>query len=172
MWYWPVFFGVVVLCGVVVAIELWLVARSEPGVRPWAVIAAGSAAAVPLAIVAHNVLSALIQGEEAISFILALFVAPAGLMVGAIGGGLALLRHDRDLGASILLYATGMGLFAAYALFALIVTSIVGENPSYQRAIEIVVLSIAALAMSVGVIGTARALMSRKAGGLTSAGRA
>jgi hypothetical protein len=168
MWYWPVFFVVAIVSGLAMATLLWLLARSEPGVRRWAIVVTASAAAIPVAIVVHNVLSAFIGGEEAISFVLALLVAPAFLMVGAIGGGLAMMRQPA-LGAPILLYAAGMALFALYSLFALIITTVAGGNPSYQGAVEAVVVPSAALAMLAGVFMTGRALRTRRSAGVAGA---
>lgn len=168
MWYWPVFFVVAIASGLAMATLLWLLARSERGVRRWAIVVTASAVAIPAAIVLHNVLSAFIGGDEAISFVLALLVAPALLMVGAVGGGLAMMRQPA-LGAPILLYAAGMALFALYSLFALIITTVTGGNPAYQGAVEAVVVPVAALAMLAGVFMTGRALRASRSAGVAGA---
>jgi hypothetical protein len=159
MWYWGVFIIVAVISMLGVAVELYPVARRDRAAGPWAILAAASAVAVPAAIVVHNVASALIGGEEAVSFTLALLVAPAGFAIGTLGAGVVTLRSDRTLGARIMLAGLGLAIFAGYMLFALVVTTIEGRNPPYQAIVEPFALLAAALAMAAGAIGTALGLM-------------
>lgn len=159
MWYWGVFIIVAVISMLAVAVELYPVARRDRAARPWAILAAASALALPAAIVVHNVASALIGGEEAVSFILALLVAPAGFAIGTLGAGVVTLRSDKTLGARILLAGFGLAIFAGYMLFALVVTTVEGGNPPYQAILEPLALLAAAVAMAAGAIGTALRLM-------------
>ena len=167
MWYWGVFIIVAIVSMLAVAIELYPVARRDRAARPWAILAAASAVAVPTAILLHNVASALIGGEEAVSFILALLVAPAGFATGTLGAGVATLRSDRTLGLRILLAGAGLAIFAGYMLFALVVTTIEGRNPPYQAIVEPLALVTAALAMGAGAIGTALRLTGSGPRGLS-----
>lgn len=161
MWYWAVFTIVAVISMLAVAIELYPVARREPKARPWAILAAASAFAVPAAIVLHNVVSALIGGEEAISFMLAILVGPIGFAIGTLGAGLVTLRSNRTLGARIMLAGAGLGILAAYSLFALVITTIERGNPPYQAIIEPIALLAAAVAMAAGAIGAALSLLGQ-----------
>lgn len=171
MWYWPAFFVVAITSSFAIALELYLIAKREPSVRPWVTAAAISACALPVVIVVHNVASALIGGEEAVTFIVALLVAPALFVVAVIGAGLTLRGRDSRLAGWVLLAGAGMGLFAGYALFALFVTSIIQGEPSYQSTIEIIVLPTAALAMAAGAIGAAGVLLARRSLPGSSQGR-
>jgi hypothetical protein len=156
MWYWPLFFVVAAASACVMAIELWLASAASSRVRPWAALTTACAVALPLAIVAHNILSVVLQGEEVVSFILALLVAPAGVMVGLLGAGAVLVRTHRSFGASVLLMGSGMALFAVYALFALVFSSATGSTPAFQTAIEPFVLLVAMAAIAGGTVGATR----------------
>jgi hypothetical protein len=162
MWYWGVFIIVAIVSMLVVAVELYPVARRDRAARPWAILAAASAVAVPVSIVVHNVASAVIGGQEAVSFILALLVAPAGFAVGTLAAGIVTLRSDKTLGARIMLAGLGLAIFAGYMLFALVVTAIEGSNPPYQAVVEPFALLAAALAMAAGAIGTALSLIGAR----------
>lgn len=142
--------GATVLVGVVLA----LAARRYPSTRRWVVVSAIGIVALPAGIVLHNVLSALIAGEEAVSFIAALVVAPAFFVVGTLGAGLAAARTGRgwETGTSLVIAGAGMGIFVAYEIFALVVTTIEGENPPYQATIEAFVLPISLLALVGGAV--------------------
>jgi hypothetical protein len=59
------------------------------------IVAVIATAAFPLAIVLHNVLSAFIGGEEAVSFVIALLVAPGFIAAGTLGVALTLSRDAR-----------------------------------------------------------------------------
>ena len=142
------------LGALLVALVLAIVYRRYPGARSWIHVAAASIAAMPLAVILHNVLSALIRGEEAVSFILALVVAPAAFAVGTLGAGLAIARSGRgwEVGASLLIAGAGMALFGLYGIFALVVTTVEGGNPPYQAAIESLLLPISLLTLLGGAV--------------------
>lgn len=157
---WPVFMTVVLLAIVVVGIVIATAVDQVPASRPWAAVAALAIAAVPVSIVLHNVLSAVFGGEEEVSFIIALFVAPALIAAGTLGVAVSLSRDARfaRVGMSLLLAGAGLVLFAAYAVFALVVTAITGGNPPYQAFIEGIALAVSA---ATTVIGTVLAVMTR-----------
>lgn len=131
-----------------------LAAREVPAVRPWAVGAALAVVAMPVAIVLHSVLSALVGGEEAITFIIALVVAPAGITIGTLGAAFALRSDARfaTVGASLALAGAGLLLFSAYTIFALVVTTLEGGNPPYQAPVESIMVPLAIAATVGGAI--------------------
>lgn len=135
-------------------LALLLASRRYPPARPWAVLAGISLAALPLAVILHNALSALVGGEEAISFVVAVILAPTGFAVGTLGAGIALARGGRawEVGASLAIAGAGMALFGLYGVFALIVTSIEGANPPYQAGVEAIVLPVSLLAIVGGAL--------------------
>lgn len=158
---WEIFIPLVVLSLCVLGVEIWVAMRDRRGIRSWGLVAIFGIALFPVAIVLHNVFSALLGGEEAVSFILALVVAPAATTVGVVGVAISLWR-DRPtarLAAGFGLAGAGLALFAAYMVFALAITSLVGENPSYQGAIEAVVLPACALAIPAGALFVAFSLL-------------
>lgn len=127
-------------------------ARSDRHLRPWATVTAVGVVAMPLAVVLHNLLSSLIDGEEAVSFILALFVAPVLIAIGVIGSSVVLLRERHDLGIGVALGAAGMGIFAAYMLFVLVVTTVLGGNPDWQVATDFAAMTTASLVSIAGAL--------------------
>jgi hypothetical protein len=149
---WQLFIPIVLFAIVVVGIVIATAAREVPAIRPWATVAVLATAAFPLAIVLHNVLSAFIGGEEAVSFVIALLVAPGFIAAGTLGVALTLSRDARFalVGRSMLLAGAGFALFALYAVFALVVTTLAGGNPPIQSVIEQVALGLSAAAMTVG----------------------
>lgn len=151
---WPLFVPLMLAAMLVIGAVLMLVARTSSVGRRWIVLAVASIIALPSAIVFHNVASALIGGEEGVSFVLALIVAPAGVAAGTFGAGVAIARLERwrGLGRALVLAASGIGLLFAYAAFALVVTTIERGNPAYQGQIEAFVLPVSATAMTVGAI--------------------
>lgn len=152
----------VALSMLVVAAVVAIAARTTPHLRPWTIVAVLGVVAMPAAIVLHNILSAFINGEEAVSFIVALTVAPLCIAVGIIGSARVLLRERHDLGIAVSVAAAGIGVFAAYMLFALVVTTIEGGNPAYQGPIELVALPIGTLA---SVLGAAMSVFALARGG-------
>ena len=147
---WQLFSPIVLLAIVIVGIVALTAVREVPATRPWATVAVLAIAAFPLAIVLHNVLSAFIGGEEAVTFVIALLVAPGFIAAGTLGVALTLTRDARfaPVGRAMLLAGAGFALFALYAVFALVVTALAG--PPFQSVIEQVALGLSAVAMTVG----------------------
>lgn len=146
----PAMLAAILAIGAVAA----LAARDVPALRPWAVCAALAIAAMPVAIVLHNVLSALTGGEEAVTFIVALVVAPVGITVGTLGAAFTLRSDPRfaTVGSWLALAGAGLLLFAAYSVFALFITTLEGGSPPYQASIEAVILSLTLAATLGGAI--------------------
>ena len=151
---WPNFVPLVLLAVVVVGIVMATAVAQVPATRPWARVAALAMAAFPVSIVLHNVLSALFGGEEAVSFIVALLVAPGLIAAGTLGVAVTLSRDARfaRVGRSLLLAGAGFVLFALYALFAVVVTAVTGGNPPYQASVEAIALSVSAATMAIGTV--------------------
>ena len=157
---WPVFIPVVLLAIVVVGIVIATAVKQVPASRPWATVAALAIAAFPVSIVLHNVLSAVFGGEEAVSFIVALLVAPGLIAVGTLGVAVTLRRDARfaRVGTSLLVAGAGFALFAVYTVLALGVTALMRGNPPYQAFVEAIALAVSAAAI---VIGSLLAVMTR-----------
>lgn len=158
--FWPIFIPVALLAIVVVGIVIATAVHQVPAIRPWAAVAALAIAAFPVSIVLHNLLSAVFGGEEALTFIIALLVAPGLIAAGTLGVAVSLSRDARfaRVGMSLLVAGAGFVLFAVYAFFALAVTAITGGNPPYQAFIEATALLVSAATM---IIGTVLAVVAR-----------
>jgi hypothetical protein len=159
---WSVFIPVVLVATLAIGVEVVFAMRDHPAARRSGLVAAFGIAAFPVAIVVHNALSAFIGGEEAVSFILGILVAPAAITAGTLGVAVA-LRDDpasRGLFAGLASAGAGLALFAGYMVFALVVTSLSGTNPPYQAAVESVVLPVSGLAIVGGALYAGIALVS------------
>ncbi len=158
---WNLFMPVMLFATVALGVEIFLAVRRHPDARRWGVVAVVGVAAFPVAIVLHNVLSALIGGEEAVSFVVALLVAPLLICVGTLGAGAVVRRAgpDRALGNGLLVAGGGLAVLSAYMLFALVVTTIEGTNPPYQAPVEAVAMPVALVAIAVGVLWAALGIL-------------
>lgn len=149
---WHVFIPVALVSTLVIGIVIASAVRDVTAARRWVTIAVVGIAAFPVAIVVHNVLSAIMGREEAVSFVIALLVAPGFMAVGTLGAALALARDPRlaQVGRPILLGGAGVALFALYALLGPAITVISGEDKALQAVVEAVVLPLSAGALAVG----------------------
>jgi cytochrome b subunit of formate dehydrogenase len=152
--FWPLFIAVVLIAIVVVGIVIATAVNQVPATRPWAMVAALAIAAFPVSIVLHNMLSAVFGGEEAMSFIIALLIAPGLIAAGTLGVAVRLRRDARfaRVGTSLAVAGAGLVLFAAYAVFALVVTAVTGGNSPYQAFIEATALALSAAAIAIGTV--------------------
>jgi hypothetical protein len=151
---WPFFVAVVLIAIVVVGIIIATAVDQVPASRPWATVAALAIAALPLSIVLHNVLSAVFGGEEAVSLIIAVLVAPGLITAGTLGVAVTLSRDARFamVGRSLVVSGAGLVVFAVYAVFALVVTAVTGGNPPYQPFIEATALALSAATIAIGTV--------------------
>lgn len=163
---WSIVIPVMLVATLAIGVEAVLAMRTHPAARTPAYIVVAGVVAFPVAIILHNALSALIRGEEAVSFILALFVAPAAITFGTIGLALA-LRSDpgtRQLALGFGLCGAGLVLFVGYSVFALVMSSLVGSEPSFQATVEVLAVLLAALAMVGGALFAGLAIVARPRG--------
>jgi hypothetical protein len=163
---WQVFIPVVLVSSVVVGVVVASTVREVAATRRWATVAVIGIAAFPVAIVLHNVLSALFGGEEVVSFVVALLVAPGFMAVGTLGVARALTRDERfaQVGAWLVVACGGLALFAIYAVAAVTVTALVRGSPPLQAPIEAVALPLtaAAIALGAGLAAAARLRLPAK----------
>jgi hypothetical protein len=154
---WQLFIPVVLVSSLVIGVVVASAVRQVAATRRWATVAVIGIAASPVAIVLHNLLSAILGGEEVVSFIVALLVAPLFIAVGTLGVALALARDGRfaQVGIWLIVAGGGVALFALYALLAPAVTALAGGDPSIQAAIEVVVLPASATALATGAAAAA-----------------
>lgn len=158
---WWLFVPVIVLATMLVGIVATLAARVHPVIRFAATVSALSAVAMPIAIVLHNVTSAWIGEDDAVTFIIALLVAPAAFALGTFVLARELEAEQRRsaMARGFTIAASGVSLMVAYVIFDLVVAMFV-DAPDYLAAAEGVVLPLAALVTAVGAtmsaIGLAR----------------
>jgi hypothetical protein len=127
---WEFFIPTALPAMLVVGFVLIASATRSSAARPWMLLAALSIAVMPVAIVLHNVVSALIGAEETVFFVAAL--------------------------------AAGMCLFGLYALVAVVVTTVAGENLPWQRTVEPLVLPASSLLLASGALWGLVSIVSQR----------
>ncbi|HEY6959510.1 MAG TPA: hypothetical protein VI814_11855 [Candidatus Limnocylindria bacterium] len=136
-----------------------IAARRVRDIRPWVVVAALGVAAMPLAIILHNVVSAWVGGDEGITFVIALLVAPLCIAVGLVGTAAVLVRQRHALAVPVAIGAGGIALFALYMGFLFVVTTAVGGNPDWQSYSDALVMTVATLAAIGGALWSVVAIV-------------
>ncbi|HKY49879.1 MAG TPA: hypothetical protein VJP45_01350 [Candidatus Limnocylindria bacterium] len=131
--------------------------------RKWVTTAVVGIAAFPAAIVVHNVLSAIVGGEEVVSFVIALLVAPGVMAVGTLGAARALTRHARfaPVGRSLVVAGSGLAVFALYALLVPVIR--LGADSDIPAALDAIVLPLSGAALAIGAALAALARLRLRA---------
>ncbi|HET8567432.1 MAG TPA: hypothetical protein VFM93_00410 [Candidatus Limnocylindria bacterium] len=155
---WDLIVPALLLSALLVAGVLVVAARGVPALRRWLVVVAIGVATMPVAILLHNVLSAILDTEEGVLFVIGITVAPLCIAAGIVGGAAVLLRERRDLGIPVAIAAGGLALFALSSLLNLVVTTIWGEQ-DYQIAFNAVTVPLATTAAVVGALWSLLALV-------------
>jgi hypothetical protein len=156
---WSLFIPVVLLAALAIGIEIVVAMSDHPAIRPVGLIAIFGVVVFPVAIVVHNAVSAFIGGEEAVSFILGLVVAPAAITLGTIG--VAVRLWDEGATALFLGFAAagaGMAMFAAYLLVGFVASALLRTDIAGPGA-EIAFLAVAGLVILAGAAYTAFVLV-------------
>lgn len=154
---------IVVLGVVALFVEMVVARRRHPAVRGAVTLALLALAALPAAIVLHNVISAFTGGDEAVSF----FVALLTPLLVAIATVSAAVRLHREPGASALGFGVaglGLGLLGAFILLSLVLSELGGGGPPQQRwlaPLATVVVPLGAVAVVAGAAYEAFALVFR-----------
>ena len=154
---------IVILGVLALFIEMVVARRRHPAVRGRVTLALLALAALPVAIVLHNVISAFTGGDEAVSF----FVALLTPLLVAITTVAVAVRLHREPGASALGFGVagaGLGLLAAFILLSLVLSELGGGGPPRQRWLDplaAVVVPLGTLAVVAGTAYEAFALVFR-----------
>ncbi|HTJ61345.1 MAG TPA: hypothetical protein VL333_09175 [Candidatus Saccharimonadales bacterium] len=145
------FYLFVLGAALVIAIVVALVRDDVPDARFWTLLLIGSVTLGPLA----TVLVGTVGVPDGVDVFIALVLTPLGFTAGAFGAGLVMVRggRHRDLGVALLIAGASVALLAIYAGFAIVVTSLEGGEPSYQRAIELIVQLGVAAGITIGAVG-------------------
>lgn len=149
---WWFFVPVMVLAMMLLGIVATLAARTHRDVRAAASICALSVVVIPVALVLHNLLGAVVGDDEPVTFALALLAAPASFAVGATLVARQ-LRHesaDTSLSRSFTIASTGVVLMVLYIAFALVVDQLALADVALRARIESIVLPLAALVTAFG----------------------
>lgn len=134
------------LASLVIGIETVYVMAGERRTRTFGVITVSGVVAFPVAVVLHNVVSALLGMDEAASFILGAVLAPAATTFGTLGIALVLRRTMPLAAAGFTLFGIGMALFPVYVVAVLLLTALSpGAVPRDQLEAVMLPASLAAI---------------------------
>lgn len=156
---WQVYVLGLMLASLVIGAEAAYATREGTRGRRSALVTMFGIAALPVAIVLHNLTSAVIDGEETVSFIVGVVVAPAAITLGTSGLALALRRDRLVLAAGFAIFATGLAVFPLFFI-ALLVSAAAGSPIETTGAVEALLLPVSLIAVTAGLIVAAFALAS------------
>ena len=161
---WSLFIPVLLLATAVLAIEIVFVMRDHPAVYLPGAATLIAIASFPIAIVIHNAVSAFLGVEEGVSFLVAVVVAPIGLVVGVFAVASALRKepNERRVATGFTVSALGLALFAGYVAIASVVSMFVKGPDLYWDTVQRVALPLCALIVVVGALYTAFGLATRR----------
>ena len=153
------FYLFVLGAALIIAIVVALLRDNVPDASRWTLVLIGSVILGPLA----TVIGATVGIPEGIDLLVALVITPVGFTAGAVGAGIVMVRggRHRDLGVALLIAGASVALLAVYAGFAIVVTVLAGDNPSFQSAVEVIVELGVATGMSLGTVGAILAYLQR-----------
>lgn len=153
------FYLFVLGCALIIAAVVTLLRGDVPAARRWTALLIGSIVVGPVA----TLLSGPLGLPEGVDVLVAVIVTPLGFTAGALGAGLVMVRSGlhRDLGVALLISGGSVAILAIYAAFAVVVTSILGDNPPYQATIELIVELGVATGVALGAAGAILAYVQR-----------
>ena len=161
---WPLLMLILALAMILIAVVVVFIMRDQPSTRRSGTLTLIGVLAFPTAIVLHNAMSALMGVEEGVSFLVALVVAPAAVLVGTAGVARRIwpLPSTRRISWGLAAAVAGLAAFALYMLFAVVVTTATGGNPPYQGVVEAFVVPVSTLAVAGGAALAAVSLVFEK----------
>jgi hypothetical protein len=151
---WDVYVVTVMLVSLVIAGETVYAMSNHHRTRTFGLITVLGVVAFPVAVLIHNVLSAMLGTDEAVSFVLGAVIAPAAITIGALGVAFALRGVQAVASAGFAIFGTGLAIFPLYLLAILVLTTVGGEVPS-QEAFAATMLPVSLAVITAGVIVSA-----------------
>ena len=82
---WEIYIAAIMLASLIIAIETVYTMADHHRTRTFGVITVFGVVAFPIAVVIHNLVSAVLGTDEAVSFIVGAVVSPAAITIGALG---------------------------------------------------------------------------------------
>jgi hypothetical protein len=158
---WTAFVLLLLVEAVAVAVVVLLAMRRHAVSRVAGTIVVLGVVAAPIAALLHNVLSALVGGEEIVTLLLALVGAPVGIVAGTIAVALSLRAMDHDLAVGLGIAGAGLALFPLYTLIAIAADAVIGAVP-FHGALETLFLSMCLVVTALGVAYSGIVLVARR----------
>lgn len=154
------FVPLVLVATMILAIDIVLVMCEHRATRSPGLVAIFGIAAFPVAIVAHNAISVVIGGEEAVSFFIGLVVAPLATTVGTAAVAVALRHEAPGTAWSLAWAACGTAVFVGYIVAAVVSTLVSGE-PSSMSPVAPALQTLSAASLVAGSLVAALTIASR-----------
>jgi hypothetical protein len=148
---WDTYIVTALLSTLVIAIGTGYVIGEHPRARRAGLVTIFGMAAIPVAIVLHNALSALIGGEEAVSFLIGTIVAPAAVTLGTLALAYQLRGSAPVAATGFAVAGLGLLVFPLYVLAAFLASALGGEI-ARGGAFEAIVLPASLVALVGGSI--------------------
>ena len=148
---WEIYIVIVMLASLVVAGEVVFAMANHHRTRTFGIITVFGVVAFPVAVVIHNVLSAMLGTDEAVSFIVGAVIAPAAITIGTLGVAFALRGAQAVASAGFAIFGAGLAIFPLY-LISILVLSAVDAQVVSQETFAATMLPVSLAVMTAGVI--------------------
>jgi len=151
---WDVYIVAVMLASLVVAVEAVYAMADHRRTRMFGLVTVFGIVAFPMAVVVHNVVSAVLGTDEAVSFIIGVVIAPAAITIGALGVAFTLRSENTLASFGFAMFGAGLALFPLYLISALAATALAGQAPA-QEEFQTTMLFASLVAITAGLIASA-----------------
>jgi hypothetical protein len=151
---WDVYVVTIILASLVLAVEAVYAMADHQRTRTFGLITVFGVVGFPVAVLVHNVLSALLGTDEAVSFIVGAVIAPAAITIGALGVAFTLRYANTLASAGFAIFGAGLALFPLYLISALAATALGGQAPA-QEEFQTTMLFASLIAIAAGLIASA-----------------
>jgi hypothetical protein len=152
---WDAYVVTAMLASLVIAGEAVYAMANYHRTRTFGLITVLGVVAFPVAVVIHNVLSAMLGTEEAVSFILGAVIAPAAITSGALGMAFTLHATNAVAGAGFAMFGAGLAIFPVYLIATLVLSAVGGGEALRQEAFAATMPPVSLAILTAGVIVSA-----------------
>lgn len=159
---WETYLIAAMLATLIIGAEAAYATRDGRRGRRPALVTMFGIAAFPVAVLLHNVASPLLDGEETVSFIVGVLMAPAAITLGTLGVAVAIRRTHRIAAAGFAAFGAGLSALPLYVI-ALFVSAAVDRPIAAEGVVASALLPSSLAVITGGVILAAFGLAAEDA---------